>query len=55
MNQRNVLLAVVMSAVLLLGWDALVGYLYPASRNPAQKIDTPAEQVAADVMMRIRG
>lgn len=48
MNQRNVLLAVVMSAVLLLGWDALVGYLYPGSRNPAaQKVDTPAEQVAS--------
>ena len=48
MNQRNVLLAVVLSAVLLLGWDALVGYLYPGSRNPAaQKVDTPAEQVAA--------
>ncbi len=48
MNQRNVLLAVVMSAVLLLGWDALVGYLYPGSRNPAaQRVDTPAEQVAA--------
>ena len=37
-----------LSAVLLLGWDALVGYLYPGSRNPAaQKIDTPAEQVAS--------
>lgn len=48
MNQRNVLLAVVLSAVLLLGWDALVGYLYPGARNPAaQRVDTPAEQVAA--------
>ncbi|HEU4820808.1 MAG TPA: membrane protein insertase YidC [Qipengyuania sp.] len=48
MNQRNVLLAVVMSAVLLLGWDALVGYLYPGARNPAPpKVDTPVEQVAA--------
>lgn len=47
MNQRNVLLAVVLSAVLLLGWDALVGYLYPGARNPAaQRVDTPAEQVA---------
>src|SRR5688572_4195724 len=37
-----------MSAVLLLGWDALVGYLYPGARNPAQpRVDTPAEQVAA--------
>ena len=48
MNQRNVLLAVVLSAVLLLGWDSLVGYLYPQSRIvPPAKVDTPAEQVAA--------
>ena len=48
MNQRNVLLAVVLSAVLLLGWDALVGYLYPGARNPGQqRLDTPAERVAA--------
>ncbi len=48
MNQRNVLLAVVLSAVLLLGWDALVGYLYPGARNAVQpRVDTPAEQVAA--------
>jgi YidC/Oxa1 family membrane protein insertase len=45
LNQRNVLLAVVLSAVLLLGWDALVGYLYPGARNPAQpRVDTPAQQ-----------
>ncbi len=48
MNQRNVLLAVVLSAALLLGWEALVGYLYPASRGaPTTMVDTPAEQVAA--------
>jgi YidC/Oxa1 family membrane protein insertase len=48
LNQRNVLLAVVLSALLLLGWDALVGYLYPGARQPsAQRVDTPAEQVAA--------
>ena len=47
MNQRNVLLAVVLSALLLLGWDALVGYLYPGARNPAQPLDTPAERVEA--------
>lgn len=49
MNQRNVLLAVVLSALLLLGWDALVGYLYPGARNAVQpRVDTPAEQVAAN-------
>ena len=37
-----------LSAALLLGWDALVGYLYPGARNaPQVKVDTPAEQVAA--------
>lgn len=36
-----------LSALLLLGWDALVGYLYPGARNPAaQRADTPAEQAA---------
>lgn len=46
MNQRNVLLAVVLSALLLLGWDALVGYLYPGARSPAaNRADTPAERV----------
>lgn len=46
MNQRNVLLAVVLSAMLLLGWDALVGYLYPNASQPVaeSKVDTPAEQ-----------
>lgn len=48
MNQRNVLLAVMLSAVLLLGWDALVGYLYPGARDAANsRVDTPVEQAAA--------
>ncbi|WP_133366120.1 membrane protein insertase YidC [Qipengyuania sediminis] len=47
MNQRNVLLAVMLSALLLLGWDALVGYLYPNARDAAgTRVDTPSEQVA---------
>ena len=55
MNQRNVLLAVVLSAVLLLGWDALVGYLYPQAKlTPPPKVDTPAEQVAAAPMKHSR-
>jgi YidC/Oxa1 family membrane protein insertase len=52
LNQRNVLLAVVLSAMLLLGWDALVGYLYPQAKiaptaQQSAGIDTPAEQAAA--------
>ena len=48
MNQRNVLLAVVLSAALLLGWDALVGYLYPGAKNPPQvQANASTQQVAA--------
>lgn len=48
-NQRNLLFAVVLSALLLLGWDAAVGYLYPQpANNPAVEgvADTPAEMAA---------
>lgn len=47
-NQRNLLLAVLLSFLLLLGWDAAMGYLYPAPPESEQagKVDTPAEQVA---------
>lgn len=48
-NQRNLLFAVVLSALLLLGWDAAVGYLYPQPANTAAVegiADTPAEMAA---------
>jgi len=48
-NQRNLLFAVVLSALLLLGWDAAVGYLYPQpANNPAVEgiADTPTEMAA---------
>ena len=48
-NQRNLLLAVVLSALLLLGWDAAVGYLYPAPPESAAvegPADTPGEMAA---------
>lgn len=48
-NQRNLLFAVVLSALLLLGWDAAVGYLYPqpANRDAVGGVaDTPAEIAA---------
>ncbi|TMM47152.1 membrane protein insertase YidC [Qipengyuania marisflavi] len=53
-NQRNILLAVVLSAALLLGWDAAMRYFYPqpdnavvATENSRDKVDTPAERSAA--------
>jgi YidC/Oxa1 family membrane protein insertase len=48
-NQRNLLFAVVLSALLLLGWDAAVGYLYPQPADTAAVegiADTPAEMAA---------
>ena len=38
-NQRNIILAVLLTALVLFGWDAAVGYFYPNA-------DTPAERVA---------
>ena len=34
-NQRNIILAVVLSAVILFGWDAGMRYLYPNAGKPA--------------------
>ena len=33
-NQRNLILAVVLSALLLFGWDAGVRYFYPNAGKP---------------------
>ncbi|WP_374407857.1 membrane protein insertase YidC [Pelagerythrobacter sp.] len=48
-NQRNLLLAVLLSGLLILGWDAGMGWLYPQTASTAVegKVDTPAEQVEA--------
>jgi len=37
----------VLSALLLFGWDALVGYMYPGARNPAKPVAVPAQQASA--------
>ena len=42
-NQRNLLLAVVLCGLLILGWDAGVKYFYPQPETPvAQATATPA-------------
>ena len=47
-NSRNLILAVVLSALLLFGWDAAMGWLYPqpVEVQQAEKADTPAENAA---------
>lgn len=37
-NQRNIILAVVLTALVLFGWDAAVGYFYPQSKTPTQVV-----------------
>ncbi|MCJ2186528.1 membrane protein insertase YidC [Novosphingobium beihaiensis] len=40
-NQRNIILAVVLTALVLFGWEAGIGYFYPQAKAPVQ-----AEQTA---------
>ena len=47
-NQRNLLLAVLLSGLLILGWDAAMGWLYPQTDSiVAEKVDTPTEAIEA--------
>ena len=50
-NSRNLILAVVLSAVLLFGWDFAMSKLYPEPPAPAEPVagaqaDVPAERIA---------
>ena len=48
-DHRNILLAILLSVLLLFGWDAAMQYLYPQPEEVApttEKIDTPVEQAA---------
>ena len=47
-NQRNLLLAVLLCGVMLLGWDAAMRYLYPQpdTLTQAERIDSPTQRAA---------
>ena len=40
-NQRNIILAVVLTALVLFGWDAGVRYFYPHAEKPAEAASAP--------------
>lgn len=42
LNQRNIILAVVLTALLLFGWDAAVSYFYPQAKQPASTASATA-------------
>ncbi|MEJ2459788.1 MAG: hypothetical protein P8Y58_17260 [Novosphingobium sp.] len=46
-NQRNIILAVVLTALVLFGWDAGIGYFYPQAKAPVRAEQTAAAQQAA--------
>jgi len=48
-NQRNIILAVVLTALILFGWDAAMSYFYPQPEAPAAKAqaEAPAATAAA--------
>ncbi|MEW9856036.1 membrane protein insertase YidC [Novosphingobium sp. M1R2S20] len=46
-NQRNIILAVLMTALVLFGWDAAVGYFYPQSKTPTQVVESGGAKNAA--------
>lgn len=46
-NQRNILIAVALSLLLILGWDMAMGYLYPQSRSAPSEA-TQANSAARD-------
>lgn len=37
-NQRNIILAVLLTALVLFGWEAGVGYFYPQAKTPTQTV-----------------
>ena len=45
-NQRNLILAVLLTGLVLFGWDAAVRYFYPATDTPAQRAAAVAEGTA---------
>ncbi|MEZ5681556.1 MAG: membrane protein insertase YidC [Erythrobacter sp.] len=47
-NQRNLILAIALSFLLLIGWDYAMGYFYPQPEQALveDKADTPTEQAA---------
>ncbi len=53
-NQRNILLAVVLSGLLLLGWDFAMRWIYPQPEKPVATAQAPAAAPAEEKITRTR-
>ncbi len=47
-NQRNILIAVVLTALVLFGWEAGVGYFYPQAKAPKPSVEATQAAKAQD-------
>jgi len=48
-NQRNIILAVLLTALVLFGWDAAVRYFYPHADKPAEQAEVAKEEPVANL------
>lgn len=46
-NQRNIILAVLLTALVLFGWEAGVGYFYPQAKTPTQVVEAGGAEEAS--------
>lgn len=47
-NQRNIILAVVLTALVLFGWEAGVGYFYPQAKTPTKTVEAGGAEEATE-------
>ncbi|MBV1918739.1 MAG: membrane protein insertase YidC [Sphingomonadaceae bacterium] len=47
-NQRNIILAVLLTVLVLFGWDAAIGYLYPQPDIPAERAEVAQQEEEAE-------
>lgn len=53
-NQRNIILAVLLTALVLFGWDSAVRYFYPHSDTPAERAKVEAREESGETIHRTR-
>lgn len=53
-NQRNIILAVLLTALVLFGWDAAVRYFYPHTDTPQERAAIAAKQESGEALKHTR-
>ncbi len=53
-NQRNIILAVLLTALVLFGWEAAMGYFYPQADTPPEQVQAAQQADAGDARVQTR-